>query len=45
MNIQAIEFEPDADLVEVPNADPAITKASQTIDAARAVYAGASSAK
>jgi hypothetical protein len=40
MNITTIELEPDADLVEVPNADPAIAKALQAIDAARAVHAG-----
>ena len=38
MNITTIELEPDADLVEVPNADPAIAKALQAIDAARAVH-------
>jgi hypothetical protein len=40
MNIQSIEHEPDADAIEVPGADPAIAKALEAIDAAKALRAG-----
>jgi len=38
--ITSIEFEPDASAIEVPGADPAVAKALQGIDAAKALHAG-----